>query len=577
MRGLTSAAVDQSAEGEKARTWLVKWGVDVQGLRDGTQSTYDTLMKMSEGINSLAPGVQRTEALRDVLKKIGIDLGAGRVEMKKNAAYFDEHGLPVWTDAEQKRGADYLKWATGVEEKWNNIWLNIKNAIAAGAEFIDKGLAAAIAQTPARHPDNASAAAAVKAGQTPGIWPDPSIAVKNEAAAAARAIQQARIAADEKTFGMTEEGLKFLASEAETKAKQAFEKYRADKSSTTISAEDIMKDRAAWEALEKSAAGYKAQLDAINAAKKEPLRVTPGLDLVTEGIGPVRFPYAAPGEIGRVPTLSGSGSRFQLGQAYDQALQEFDSEVAKLARAGAGSEERGGVGSLGRSYGLDDWKQQEEIAKAVLGYQEEMIKLQAGPGGELETARKIYGLRMAAAEDGKDQAILSLDYLKEEAKIRKSESDKQHEELQRTSAGLFSTLFNKPSDFGRQLGSTLREAVMKPITEGLGSMTARALQPLVYGADGQGGIAGMFKSLFGGGRQTEVTANTGALTLNTRALMAMVAAIGLGMPSAGVAAFGASFDGAAAPSLSYSGSSPLSRKSRRSLSRFRLSYSSSCS
>ncbi len=49
--------------------------------------------------------------------------------------------------------------------------------------------------------------------------------------------------------------------------------------------------------------------------------------------------------------------------------------------------------------------------------------------------------------------------------------------------------------------SAVHEAVIKPVSEGIGGMIAGGLRPIIYGADGKGGIAGAFKGIFGGGKQ----------------------------------------------------------------------------
>ena len=110
---------------------------------------------------------------------------------------------------------------------------------------------------------------------------------------------------------------------------------------------------------------------------------------------------------------------------------------------------------------------------------------------------------------------------------------RQMEEIQNKASGLFHTLFTKPQDFGKQLGSTVKEAVLKPITEGLGDLGAKAIQPLVSG------IGGIFSGIFGGGKQdpmkvatdvnTAVTAQNSVAIASLTALMAAV--MGMGAPA----------------------------------------------
>ena len=122
---------------------------------------------------------------------------------------------------------------------------------------------------------------------------------------------------------------------------------------------------------------------------------------------------------------------------------------------------------------------------------------------------------------------------------RLQELQQEIDGLQKVSSGLFHTLFTKPQEFGKQLAGTIREAVLKPITEGLGGLVAGAIHPLIYGSDGQGGIAGIFKGIFGGGKQDPIKAatdmNTAVTAQNSVAIASLTAvfaaAMGIGAPA----------------------------------------------
>ena len=107
------------------------------------------------------------------------------------------------------------------------------------------------------------------------------------------------------------------------------------------------------------------------------------------------------------------------------------------------------------------------------------------------------------------QAQDELDEKRAEAEQKHAE-ELQHEvdEIQKVSSGLLHTLFTKPGEFPKQLRDTIHDAMLKPVTEGLGEMVAGALHPFIYGSDGQGGIAGIFHGVFGGGKQDPVTVST---------------------------------------------------------------------
>ncbi len=133
---------------------------------------------------------------------------------------------------------------------------------------------------------------------------------------------------------------------------------------------------------------------------------------------------------------------------------------------------------------------------------------------------------------------------------------REMEEIQNKVSGLFHTLFTKPQDFGKQLGSTVKEAMLKPITEGLGGLVASAIHPLIYGPDGQGGIAGILGGIFGGGKQDPMKAatdmNTAVTAQNSVAIASLTAVVAAvtGMSAPAIAAPGGIPGGIALPAVS---------------------------
>ncbi len=110
------------------------------------------------------------------------------------------------------------------------------------------------------------------------------------------------------------------------------------------------------------------------------------------------------------------------------------------------------------------------------------------------------------------------------------ETQRQVDQIQKEASSLFHTLLTKPQDFAKQLGNTLREAILAPITEGFGGIVANAIQPLV------GGIGGMFKGMFGGKDPVKAATdlNTAATAQNSAAVAMLTAVLagfmGIGMP-----------------------------------------------
>ena len=90
-------------------------------------------------------------------------------------------------------------------------------------------------------------------------------------------------------------------------------------------------------------------------------------------------------------------------------------------------------------------------------------------------------------------------------------------------------------------------------------MTAQVLQPIIHGSDGGGGLAGVFKGVFGGGKQDPVLVSTDqntTATLQNSAVMAaltgiLAATMGIAAPSLGSGASGAAgVLGISVPSIS---------------------------
>ena len=64
-------------------------------------------------------------------------------------------------------------------------------------------------------------------------------------------------------------------------------------------------------------------------------------------------------------------------------------------------------------------------------------------------------------------------------------------------------------------------------------MVAGAIHPLIYGSDGKGGIAGVFKGIFGGGKQDPIKAatdlNTAVTAQNSVAIASLTAVFAAAM------------------------------------------------
>ena len=274
-------------------------------------------------------------------------------------------------------------------------------------------------------------------------------------------------------------------------------------------------------------------------------------------------------------------------ELIDLARQQRDEE-SKTARANYDNARRLGDAVAGEQERRERDVVQRQIKTA------EVLGLKTA-GGQVGTALTVEQLRIAAAQMQRDQAIarinqetiearklpggtpeeqrqreaelnrLKIEGLKAEGELQRQIDDahqdrvvkllelqkREMEEIQSKASGLFHTLFTKPQDFGKQLGSTVKEAVLKPITEGLGGLVAKAVQPLVSG------IGGIFNGIFGPKQDPMKAAtdlNTAVTAQNSMAVASLTAVLAatLGMAAPAMAAPSASYGGVALPPISIS-------------------------
>lgn len=178
-----------------------------------------------------------------------------------------------------------------------------------------------------------------------------------------------------------------------------------------------------------------------------------------------------------------------------------------------------------------------------------IAELRGGKGDEIELAREVARIREDALQ--KELAITG-DVVKYREQSLQNELDmrlkiaeeekRQFETVKHEAEGLLHTLFTKPSDFGRQLSTTIRDALLKPIEQGVGGMVANVVAPVVYGSEGKGGIAGLFRGATGMDQHNPLKVatdlNTALTAQNSAALAALTAVVarsmGISAPSISV-------------------------------------------
>jgi hypothetical protein len=225
---------------------------------------------------------------------------------------------------------------------------------------------------------------------------------------------------------------------------------------------------------------------------------------------------------------------------------------------------------------------QKDLLTREASHAQKMVGLSGAEG--MDAVRETYQIRIDLAKQlaeveaerilkettGSEQLVAGARAMKvlnkevadaqEEATIKELEIQKQQmDSLKKESEGLWNTLLMHPTKFPKELASTVHQAVIKPVAEGMASMTANILHPAIYGADGSGGLASIFKGIFGGSKPADpvkisTDQNTTATILNTAHVAALTAvlagAMGMTAPAVAAPAGIAGLAGVSIPSIS---------------------------
>ncbi len=548
MKGLSQAVDDNSTEGEKARATLQKLGVALHDTSGAIKPTAQILEDISEGLARMPNALERDAAAIALFKRAGIEAIPVITELSENLRFGEGHVHQISQD-EVERAEAYARVLAELGSNWENLKRSFQQPLAASVNFLFNGLSWAefMVSAPGKLVMGAlfsgkPTATDLEMGETQG-WGYGGSMSRSRHAAEQRSIatNDALVAAAR----VSDPGNKQL----ELAEKKLSELQGQLKTGVVPSVN---------EALLKQIAQQRELIDGIKAHTEEAKKLKEFL--ANSATFQRKGDEAGLSEVGKIyyelDQLLKTGTGLRGGDkaaAADRAAaaarvavvmkQEREKfEEADRVRVEKASEHTTAL-YLPTKDQLKDWhegfateeKDRKTLAKDLLGYQEAMLRLQSGPGGELETAQKIFLLRVQAADTLVEKQGIALDYLRQEAQIQADIAQKQQEALDRQTAsiaapasGLFHTLFTNPASFGKDLVGTLHEAVLKPVTEGLGGMVASALHPLIYGADGAGGIAGIFKGVFGGGKQDPMKASTDlntAVTAQNSAVMATLTAV----------------------------------------------------
>ena len=130
-----------------------------------------------------------------------------------------------------------------------------------------------------------------------------------------------------------------------------------------------------------------------------------------------------------------------------------------------------------------------------------------------------------------------------QADEQKQMLERQKKSIEEVTGKFLDSLFTKRQSFGKDLETALRGALMK----GFAGVISTAIQPLVYGSEGEGGIAGAFHGIFGGTESHDPVKI--ATDLNTAVTAQNSAAVGM-LTAVVAASMGISAPSISAPAIS---------------------------
>lgn len=584
MRGITVAAEDVSTKGEAGRKWLERWGVDIAQVRAGNADYADTLQKVGEGLAALPPGIERSKAALDVMKKAGIENIPWLVELNEHLKTASEQGLGFkQSDID---GAQKMKEQLALfDRQWDDTMRKLKAPLALGVvgaldlalmgldkigKFLDDHpvVMRFLLGTPeAKPPTGVDREMQMTRGF--GFGAAESIEGHRREQ---RGIARENSEVDEtlKRWGRTKEGMQAALAEAKRNETEALDDLRKhDRTQMGGGHEQILKlnqasaDVSSIEAQIKAA----AKLESERAAITETLR-----KLQQEQSDKARdafqqlpadrelsrisaMPSIKPAEVEQARKLlepqrmkelrdeadklklllseidslanKATDKRFedvskQLSLSYEAGLktqQEAFKLQDSITREGAGGQLRQEESDIKRGGLLDDRTAADQLRtdahllaarKSFLdeqyAYEQRLMQDNYADDENLELRQQE--LRLKHASDVADLQMQLAERVAEEQR-------RQFDTIQRDAQGLFETLFTRPAEFGKQLAQTVRAAFLKPITEGLSNTVASALQPLIYGRSGDGGLSGSMKGIFGEKTTDPIKASTDLLKGST--------------------------------------------------------------
>lgn len=470
-RRLAEAMEESSEEGEKGRRWLQRLGIDARDSNRQLKPTGELIREIGEAISGLSDPAAKLRAVSGLFGRGGVTLLPVFAELPETLRHLEQIGVGM-DEAVIKRLERADKVLDRFKERWELFW---KESAAHAVKFGEMFSPTLAGRKPEEHSILKNLAAFVWSGGTRTTWPS-------------------RIA-PEGPYGPPlpppdtkawEIYMSSIGGEAGIRAK--LDKERAALR-LAIEEKDIAEHRAATariQALEK-------QLELLGKVKRE----TEALAEINEKlraatatwatgaaayytVGKSRYAYTPPGVAESRAASLGDWIEAERAQA---AMRE--SWRSPLGAKAAGEIRAAGVVEFAAAAG-ENWQRAEREKLASLNRElqtrERLIALAAGPGGELETAEKLYQLRaqFAAEELGitrdKERYLdrmhaAEMDRLDE---IMRTER-RRFDDLKHSVEGLFDAMLSRSRSLGDAIWRMFQTAALTPVKEGFSNWMAGLL------------------------------------------------------------------------------------------------------
>jgi hypothetical protein len=558
MRGLAQAADDTSKEGEKARAAMQRMGITLYDTGGAMKPTSQILEDISTGLAGMPNALERDAAAMALFKRAGVEAIPVITELSENLEIARQKGYGP-SEEEVRRFAGYQREVAELDTSWERLKRNTEEPLVIGINFLFNGMqwASFIASMPGKMLGQGvlggKPTAADLEMQETGGWGYGASMSRSAHAAEVRSIglndrlvAEARVADEgNKQVEMAEDKLRDLQGQLKTgvfpsvnepilkqieqqRAMIANLKDAAERAKTFAQA--LKEASRQWEELQKTA---------------EEKLLSGGRKLVEQGPGVFAADIAS-------------------GLAKNEAVAlPYQMNASLLRRKGTGEQAQEIADMRAAEKQEDD--QHQAAMNRELGLQDKLLHINHDGADLIE---RNYALRLSYAQQEYDLNLKYMDHetatlklledadkaritrAEELAELQHKQADEQKQMLERQKKSIeevtgkfLDSLFTKRQSFGKDLETALRGALMK----GFAGVISTAIQPLVYGSEGEGGIAGAFHGIFGGTESHDPVKI--ATDLNTAVTAQNSAAVGM-LTAVVAASMGISAPSISAPAIS---------------------------